>query len=196
MLPKIRPMRLKLVKVPFDSPDYIFEQKYDGFRAIAYQNGECKLISRNNNLLRFKPLRLALQKLPVTNAIIDGEIVSLDKRGVSQFKDLFSDKCQPVLAAFDLLWLDGVDIRKLPLIERKGQLEKLIHGTGGTRMLYSNHLDGDGIALFEEICRLDLEGIVAKRKRSIYKDDGTGWLKIKNPKYSQLEGRREMGKKR
>jgi len=69
-------MRLRLVKEPFDNPDYIFELKHDGFRALAYiENGECRLVSRNLRSLRFEPLRVALSKLPVKNAIIDGEII-------------------------------------------------------------------------------------------------------------------------
>ena len=79
-------MRLRLVKEPFDHPDYIFELKMDGFRAIAYlQNGECKLISRNVKNLRFESLKNALADLPVQSTIIDGQIVCLDENGVSQF---------------------------------------------------------------------------------------------------------------
>ena len=79
-------MRLRLVKESFDNPDYIFELKHDGFRALAYIDaGECRLVSRNLKNLRFESLRTALGKLPVKNAIIDGEIVCLDGKGVSQF---------------------------------------------------------------------------------------------------------------
>jgi bifunctional non-homologous end joining protein LigD len=78
-------MRLRLVKEPFDHPDYIFELKHDGFRAIAYlYNGECKLISRNMRFMRFDSLRNALAKLPVLDAILDGEIVCLDDEGISR----------------------------------------------------------------------------------------------------------------
>ena len=79
MLPRIHPMRLRLVREPFDHPDLIFELKHDGFRAIAYlQNGESKLISRNQRNLGFEALKRSLAKLLVENAIIDGEIVCLD----------------------------------------------------------------------------------------------------------------------
>jgi bifunctional non-homologous end joining protein LigD len=90
-LPRIRPTRLRLVKEPFDHPDYVFELKHDGFRAITYiQNGECKLISGNQNNLRFESLKRTLAKLPVENAIIDGEVICIDERGVSQFNWLLS----------------------------------------------------------------------------------------------------------
>jgi hypothetical protein len=97
---------------PFDNPDYIFELKHDGFRAVVYlQNGECKLISRNLKNLRFESLKLALSKLAVKNAILDGEVVVLNAQGVSQFNQLLNRKAEPVLYAFDLLWLDDEDLR-------------------------------------------------------------------------------------
>ena len=84
-------MRLRLVKEPFDNPDYIFELKHDGFRALAYvENGQCSLMSRNLKSLRFESLRAALGKLSVKNAIVDGEIVCLDANGVSQFNALLT----------------------------------------------------------------------------------------------------------
>ena len=193
MLPRIHPMRLRSVKEPFDNPDYVFELKHDGFRALAYiQNGECKLISRNLNNLSFNSLKKSLAKLPVKNVIIDGEIVILDDRGVSQFNQLLNRKAEPILYAFDLLWLDDDDLRRLPLIVRKKRLHDLIRSSDGGRILYAQHVEGEGKRVFEEICARDLEGIVAKRKRGIYKHDGNGWLKIKNRSYSQAEGRHEL----
>ena len=189
MLPRIHPMRLRLVGKPFDHPDYIFELKHDGFRAVAYmQNGECKLISRNLNNLRFNSLKKELAKLPVGNAIIDGEIVCLDAQGVSQFYQLLSRKAEPVFCAFDLLWLNGEDLRNQPLTARKKRLARLIRSADCPRILYAQHIE----QFFEEICSRDLEGIVAERRLSIYKDDGQGWLKIKNRTYSQAEGRHEL----
>src|SRR6516162_9807812 len=93
-------MRLRLVKEPFDNPDYIFELKHDGFRATVFiENSGCRLVSRNLKNLRFESLKVALAKLPVRNAI---------------------------LYAFDLLWLDGKDLRQLPLVERKSRLAQLV----------------------------------------------------------------------
>jgi bifunctional non-homologous end joining protein LigD len=197
MLPRIRPMRLRLVKEPFDHPDYIFELKHDGFRAIAYlQSGECKLISRNLKNLRFQSLRVALAKLPVQSEIIDGEVVCLDGNGVSQFNQLLGGKGEPVFYAFDLLWLDGHDLRDQPLIERKRQLASLVRSSRCQHIIYAQHIERDGKRFFAEICSCDLEGIVAKRKLGIYKDDGNSWLKVKNRSYSQAEGRHELLTKR
>ena len=110
-------MRLRLVGEPFDHPDYIFELKHDGFRAIAYlQHGESKLVSRNQRDLGFEALKRSLAKLPVENAIIDGEVICVNAQGVSQFNQLLRRKGEPVFYAFDLLWLDGEDLRQMPLI--------------------------------------------------------------------------------
>jgi ATP-dependent DNA ligase len=90
------------------------------------------------------------------------------------------------------LWLDGEDLRKLPLIERKQHLHALIKKSRLAEIIYAQHIETQGEALFEEICHRDLEGVVAKCKRGAYRDDGKDWLKIKNPNYSQAEGRHEM----
>jgi bifunctional non-homologous end joining protein LigD len=156
-------MRLRLIREPFDHPDYIFELKHDGFRAITYiQNGECKLISRNLNNLRFNSLRAALATLPVKEAIIDGEIVCLDGQGISQFNRLFNPKTEPVLYAFDLLWLDGEDLRQYPLIARKERLSDLITSGNCPRIVYAQYIEGYGKQFFGEIFERDPEGIVAK----------------------------------
>src|SRR5215831_2699569 len=122
VLPRVHPMRLRLVREPFDHPDYIFELKHDGFRAIAYlQNGESKLVSRNQRNLGFETLKRSLAKLPVENAILDGEVICVDAQGVSQFNQLLSRKGEPVFYAFNLLWLDGKDLRQMPLSSERSE---------------------------------------------------------------------------
>jgi bifunctional non-homologous end joining protein LigD len=194
MLPRIQPMRLTKIAKAFDDPDYIFELKHDGFRAIAYiENGECKLASRNSNQFKsFVSLKESLGKIPVKNAILDGEVVCLDEHGVSRFNQLLSRKGKPVFYAFDLLSLNGDDLRSLPLIERKRRLHEVVQRSRFHAIIYAQHIEDQGIGLFEEICSKDLEGIVAKRKLGIYKNNGLGWKKIKNPKYSQAEGRHDL----
>jgi len=188
-------MRLRLVKESFDNPDYIFELKHDGFRSLAYiEKGECRLVSRNLKSLRFESLRSALGKLPVKNAIIDGEIICVDGKGVSQFNWLLTGRRanQAILYVFDLLWINDVDLRRTPLVRRKARLCELIRKSRCPRLLYAQHVEGGGRELFNEICRCDLEGIVAKRKMGMYREDRPDWLKIKNRTYSQAEGRHEM----
>ena len=188
-------MRLRLIKEPFDNPDYLMEWKADGFRAIAYvENRECKLVSRNLRNLRFESLRASLGTLPVTDAILDGEIMCLDPEGVSRFNWLLNVRGagQAIFYAFDLLWLNGVDLRRTPLLERKSRLCELVRESHSQRLLYAQHIEGAGKELFAEICRRDLEGIVAKRKTGLYRQGRPDWLKVKNRAYSQAEGRHDL----
>jgi bifunctional non-homologous end joining protein LigD len=99
-----------------------------------------------------------------------------------------------VFFAFDLLFLNGDDLRGMPLIERQRRLKKFLRRKR-SRVLYVDHIEARGRQFFEKVCELDLEGIVAKRKHSQYRPTekpSPHWVKIKNPKYSQAEGRREL----
>jgi bifunctional non-homologous end joining protein LigD len=131
-------------------------------RLLYLQSGECKIVSRNQRNLGFESLKKALTKLPVQSAIIDGEIVCLDAQGVSRFNELFTRKGQPVLYAFDLLWLDGEDLRQATLLNRKSLLAALTQSVGCKRILYAQHIEQHGKRFFEQICARDLEGIVAQ----------------------------------
>src|SRR5262249_27246000 len=108
VLPRIKPMSLRLVRDAFDDPAFLFELKHDGFRAVCYiENGECRLVSRNMRNLRFETLQKTFAKLPVKEAVLDGEIICLNQHGVSRFNALLERNKEPVFYAFDLLWLDG-----------------------------------------------------------------------------------------
>jgi bifunctional non-homologous end joining protein LigD len=103
--------------------------KQDGFRAIAYiDRGDCRLVSRNLKALPFKSLRASIAAITVDNAILDGEIVVLDNSGVSRFNSLLSRKGEDaaVFYAFDLIWMNGTDLREQPLVERKKRLCELV----------------------------------------------------------------------
>ncbi len=97
---------------------------------------------------------------------------------------------EPSLYAFDLLWLDGEDLRDLPLLERRWRLRTIVPAAS-SRLLYLDHIEELGVGLFELACERDLEGIVAKPKESPYREVGgkTLWMKVKNPDYTQAEGR-------
>jgi bifunctional non-homologous end joining protein LigD len=169
MLPRVQPINPARIAAAFDHPDWIFELKHDGFRAVAYiENGACRLISRKQIQYKsFAGLRTALANLPVKTAILDGEIVCLDQDGRSQFRQLMRRPSQDVcFYAFDLLWLNGEDLRGLPLLDRKSQLRKLVRGRTG--FLYAEHVPVKGKDLYGVICREDLEGIVAKHKLAPY----------------------------
>ncbi len=195
-LPKIAPMELIQIPAPFDDPDFLYEVKFDGFRALAYlDDGHCELVSRKGHVYRrFAELcRSIAADLKATNAILDGEIVCLDAQGRSQFYDLMFHRGEPYFYAFDVLYVDGVELRDLPLVERKAKLRKLIPRKASS-LLYLDYINGKGVELFKMACRLDLEGVVAKPKQGPYRrlDGKPLWVKVKNPGYSQAEGRGEF----
>ena len=129
MLPTVNPMRLSRRFKSFDSGDYLFEIKHDGFRALAYiENGPCRLVSRNGNRFRsFGTLEQWIARtLKNTEAILDGEVVCVDESGRSVFKDVLFRRGECRFFAFDVLWLNGEDLRELPLVERKARLKRLL----------------------------------------------------------------------
>jgi bifunctional non-homologous end joining protein LigD len=192
MLPRIQPINPTRIRAPFDHSDWFFELKHDRFRSLAYiEKNACTLVSRKQVIYKsFAALRAAIAALPVTNAILDGEIVCLGADGHSQFAELMRRRQDVAYYAFDLLWADGEDLRPLPLVERKRRLRRLIQGRAG--LLFAEQIQGDGIELFEAICTRDLEGIVAKHRLGPYEPRPVTWFKVLNPDYSQKRGRREM----
>ena len=128
-LPKIVPMPLARLHAPFDDPDWIFEPKLDGFRAVAYvDGGAARLVSRNGNTFKsFPALTSAVATaLRVRSAILDGEIVHLGPDGAPLFYDLMRRRTPHHFMAFDLLWLDGRDLRDAPLLDRKRLLRDIV----------------------------------------------------------------------
>lgn len=185
----IRPVRRA---DPFDHPDWLFEPKYDGIRAFLHATAlGCQITPhRELQLDRFHELgdRIA-RVLGGREAILDGEVVALDRQGRPVFRDLLSGRGYLAVAAFDLLWLDGRDLRRLPLVDRKRHLAGLLPADTGP--LYKVlTVDEYGRALFAATRRMDLEGIVAKRTRDAY-DGSAVWYTIPNPGYSRGERRRD-----
>ena len=194
------PMLATLVDKPFDDDEWLFEIKWDGYRAICTvrEDGKLSLVSRNGlDFLKQFPeleeLRGAWKTLPI---VVDGEIVSLDERGRSSFQRLQGsfnrnrpsarsadvEKYPLTYAVFDILYADGKDLRKTPLEERKAILERAIGDPD--LVLNSKHVIGDGRAFFEQAKRQQLEGIIGKRRDSTYHERRTrDWVKIK----AQLE---------
>ncbi len=192
------PMLATLVDEPFDGDDWLFEIKWDGYRAICtvYEDGRMELVSRNglDFLTKFPDLdalRSAWTTLPI---VVDGEIVSLDAQGRSSFQRLQESltsrrdgarakkRAALTFAAFDVLYADGRDLRKTPLEERKAILQHVI--ADPDIVLYSKHVLGKGRALFEQAKRNHLEGIIGKLRDSVYQERRSrDWVKIK----AQLE---------
>jgi bifunctional non-homologous end joining protein LigD len=191
----IHPMLAESVDEPFDGADWLFEIKWDGYRAIAFiEDGKVRLVSRNQNDLtpRYPELKNLPQFVKAKSAILDGEVVALDEEGRASFslmqqrtgfrpggRRAAANADVPVLYyAFDLLYLDGYDWRRVPLEERKRKLASLV--VPGDAMRYSDHYEKEGKALFELARAKGLEGVLAKKRTSFYEERRTReWLKIK-----------------
>ena len=127
-LPRVQPIIPTSRKQPFDDPGWLFEFKYDGFRALCYlEAGRCLLVSRNgNHLARFDELGAELGGLlDLDEAILDGEVIAADATGRPQFYELLRRTRAPAYVAFDILWADGTDLRALPLSKRRQRLTAL-----------------------------------------------------------------------
>jgi bifunctional non-homologous end joining protein LigD len=196
----VRPMRLSRRTEPFDSDQFLYELKVDGFRALAHVSaGKGELISRNGNTFRgFADLAAWIaENLPVKSAVLDGEIACVDDGGKPRLRDLLFRRRQCVFVAFDLLFLNGRDLRTHALLDRKRSLKKLI-GRKRSRILYLDHIESDGRLLFEQVVAMNLEGIVCKRKDSPYRvteKPSPYWIKVKNRQYSKNVGRQELSER-
>ena len=192
----LTPMRLLRIPEPFDSPDFIFEPKLDGFRALAHIRGHhCELISRNGHAFKQWP-QLAEEPahaVRAQSAVLDGEVCCVEPDGRTHFNKLLFRRDWPFFYAFDALSVEGDDLTALPLLERKRRLQRIMPTTE-TRVLYLDHIEHRGCDLFRVACERDLEGIVGKWTRGTYQTDGrrTSWLKVKNPEYSQMRDRHEL----
>lgn len=181
-----KPMLATLVDKPFDDADWIFELKWDGFRAMALlQDRQAKLFSRNNLIFnsRFPSLIEELNQLPI-EACLDGEIVVVDEKGKPSFQLLQNFSRQPkghlIYYVFDLLYLNGRDLRNIPLIQRK-ELLKSILPENHSKIKFCDHVYKKGTSFFKEVAKMGMEGIIAKLISSPYLEGkrSKNWLKIK-----------------
>ncbi len=182
---RIRPMLATLVKVPFDHPDWIFEVKWDGYRAVAeIRDGGVSLYSRNLISLnqKFLPVTDSLKKLRF-EAVLDGEIVVVDDQGRPDFQMLQNyqktGSGHLLYYVFDLLHFQGHDLTGLPLVKRKDLLKKVL--PSGARIRFSDHVWKDGVLFFDAVKEKGLEGIIAKHSQSAYRTGKRSrqWLKVK-----------------
>lgn len=181
----ISPMLAKIASEPFNDKEWVFETKWDGYRAIAdLSRSKLKLYSRNGLSFAEKyPLITENLQLQKSSMIIDGEIVALNKEGYPDFQTLqrFSEnpEVQLTYQVFDLLWLEGKSVEDLPLTERKKLLKKVLIQNDVIK--YSEHTVEKGINFFKKMKKLKLEGMMAKKANSKYSEGGrtSNWLKVK-----------------
>jgi bifunctional non-homologous end joining protein LigD len=183
----IEPCLPSPAKAPPSGPGWVHEFKHDGIRILARRDGAgVRLFTRAGNDLssRFPFIAMAVSKLPVRSCLIDGEAVVCDENGLAVFELIRRDDAneRAVLCAFDLLELDGRDLRRRPIEERKELLAELLNSSQVSIVL-NEYFGEDGEIVFREACKLGCEGIVSKRLGSIYRRGRSPlWLKVKNPK--------------
>jgi bifunctional non-homologous end joining protein LigD len=187
----IKPMLATLVDKPSDKPGWLYEVKWDGYRAIAYlNNGTVDIRSRNNKNFneKFYPVFNALKGLNLS-AVIDGEIIVVNEKGLPDFDALQTWRSEAdgdlVFYAFDALWVEGVNLMNRPLSERKEILKEIIRPSGNIRV--SENFEITASEFFALADKMGLEGIVAKKSDSLYTPDvrSREWLKIKTEKHQE-----------
>jgi bifunctional non-homologous end joining protein LigD len=182
----IQPMKATLVDEPFDEPNWLYEVKWDGYRAIANINkGEVNIISRNNKTFneKFYSIHKLLKKWKI-NAVLDGEILVLNDKGISDFGALQNWRSEAdgelVFYVFDILWYEGKNLMGLPLNQRQAILKSILP-TDNDHIRQSKVFNASGVDFFNAAERMGLEGIIAKKASSTYTSDlrSREWLKIK-----------------
>jgi bifunctional non-homologous end joining protein LigD len=198
----VKPMLATLVDKPFDEPGWLYEVKWDGYRALVYLNkGAVEMRSRNNKIFdeKFYSIHDALKQWKI-NAVIDGEVIVANNKGISNFGNLQNWRSEAdgelIFYVFDVLWLDGYDLTQLPLTGRKEILQKIFPIINNIRL--SESFDAGATEFFEVAKKINLEGIIAKKADSKYfpGERSKDWLKIKTGKrqeviiggYTQNEG--------
>jgi bifunctional non-homologous end joining protein LigD len=184
----IEPQLATLVDAVPRGEEWIHEIKYDGYRALCeIRDGEARLITRHGKdwTDRFSPVAREAAKLPVRQAILDGEVVVLEADGTTSFQTLQNALAEGrqddlVYFAFDLVYLDGYDLRDAPLLARKEALLNLLAGHAGGAIRPGDHIEGDGEGFYRQACNFALEGIVSKRADLPYHGGRSkDWLKVK-----------------
>jgi bifunctional non-homologous end joining protein LigD len=184
--PRFEPCLPRSADRPPASPGWIHEIKHDGFRILAHRKGRSvRLRTRNGHDLsdRFPLIAEAIEVLPVRSCVIDGEAIVCDDSGLAVF-DLIrghGSNARAILCAFDLLEINGEDVRAEPIEDRKRRLAGLLR-LPHEGIAVNEHFGGDGAVIFKHVCALGCEGIVSKRLGVPYRAGRSAhWLKIKNP---------------
>lgn len=178
---RVQPMLATLVEEPFDKPGWVYEEKYDGDRVLAYKEGDrVRLLSRNgkDRTDRFPRIAAAIRKLKPATLLLDGEVIVFDRKNVPRFQLLQQGKGEAVYAVFDCLFREGQDLRREALSERRAAMEQSI---GASKLLLpSRKLAANGIKAFRIAQRRGYEGLVAKDLSSPYVEARSNqWLKVK-----------------
>lgn len=190
----MKPMLATLIDEPFDDPDWVYEVKWDGYRALGFsrKNGDVQLLSRNNKSFneKFYPIYEVMQNWKI-DAVVDGEILVLNDKGVSNFAELQNWRSEAdgelVYYVFDLIWYDGKDLTGLSLLQRQAILKSILP-QDDDRIRLSKVFTAEGTEFFEAAKKMGLEGIIAKKGSSTYipGNRSRDWLKIKINKRQEV----------
>jgi bifunctional non-homologous end joining protein LigD len=166
---RVKPMLATLVQKPLNSRGWVYEEKYDGYRILAYKEGSrITLLSRNakDRTDTFSGIAKAVASLAPRTLLLDGEAVAFDRKRVSRFQLLQNGKSEPAYAVFDCLYVNGRDLRRQPLSERRASLEKVIRQS--PEIFTSARLSQNGFEAYKLAQRKGYEGVLAKEKSAPY----------------------------
>jgi bifunctional non-homologous end joining protein LigD len=180
---RVQPMLATLVREPFHRPGWVYEEKYDGYRIVAYKEGDrVTLFSRNakDRTSTFPAVAEAVASLSARTLVLDGEVVLFDRHNVSRFQFLQNLSSPPKYAVFDCLYHDGRDLRKEPLSERRTELERVIGKRKDAAVFLSTRLAKNGLKAYQIAQHKGFEGVLAKDEAAPYIQGRSGkWLKFK-----------------
>lgn len=182
---RVQPMLATLVREPFHRPGWVYEEKYDGYRIVAYKEGDrVTLLSRNakDRTETFSVVAAAVASLPARTLALDGEVVLFDRRNVSRFQLLQNMGSPPKYAVFDCLYRDGRDLRNEPLTARRAEIEKVVGKPAGksNTIFLSARLADNGLKAYDVAKRKGFEGVLAKDQSAPYIQGRSRlWLKFK-----------------
>ena len=181
----VKPMLATLSSKPFNSKEWIFEIKWDGYRVITRKKGEKIFLTSRNQLSFDKKFQVIAESLKAIkgDVVLDGEVIASDDKGNPSFQKLqnFQKTGIGTIAyyVFDLLWYNGYNLKELPVIERKELLKNILPEM--ENVFYCEHIEENGKELFKQVKKLGMEGIIAKERSGKYYENtrSAGWLKIK-----------------
>jgi bifunctional non-homologous end joining protein LigD len=181
---RVQPMLATLAREPFQRQGWVYEEKYDGYRILAYKEGRSvQLFSRNaiDRTARYPAIADAIRALRPATLVLDGEVVVFDRKRVSRFQLLQRGSTGSVFAVFDCLFVNGKDLRREPLSVRRAQLEKVLAPNATSPLLQpSKRLAADGLAAYKLAARKGFEGMIAKDLASPYVESRSyHWFKVK-----------------
>jgi bifunctional non-homologous end joining protein LigD len=181
---RVSPMLASVAREPFQRKGWVFEEKYDGYRIVGYKEGkQVQLFSRNaiERAARYPHIAAAIGALSAKTLVLDGEAVVFDRGQVSRFQLLQRTSSDAVFVAFDILYLNGKDLRREPLSARRALLEKVLGAAAKKGVLrISQRLAADGLVAYKIAARKGLEGMIAKDLSSTYSESRSNqWLKVK-----------------